>query len=42
VSPDSLSVGLRELAFAALFQATGATVFLALFDRNLLQTGDWP
>ena len=35
MSPDALSVTLRALAFFALFQAVGATLFLALFARRL-------
>jgi putative copper export protein len=39
VTPDQLSVGVRALAFVALFQATGAGFFLAIFGRQL--TGTW-
>jgi putative copper export protein len=41
VSPDELSVGLRTLAFVALFQAAGATLFLAAFRRELMLTAEW-
>ncbi len=35
---DSLSAGLRALSFIALFQATGAALFLACFGRLLVTT----
>ena len=41
MSPDELSVGLRALDFVALFQAAGATLFLAVFRRELLLTAEW-
>ncbi|MEJ0037633.1 MAG: CopD family protein [Gammaproteobacteria bacterium] len=35
---DGLSAGLRALSFVALFQATGAAIFLACFGGVLLET----
>jgi hypothetical protein len=35
VTPDQLSVIVRALAFVAVFQATGAGFFLAVFGRTL-------
>ncbi len=35
---DGLSAGLRALSFVALFQATGAAIFLALFGALIVKT----
>jgi copper resistance protein D len=35
---DGLSAGLRALSFVALFQATGAAIFLALFGALIVRT----
>jgi len=35
MSPDTLSVAVRALMFVLLFQATGATIFAALFRKQL-------
>jgi putative copper export protein len=40
VSPDTLSVLLRALSFAALLQAAGSAVFVAMFSRHLVRAGD--
>lgn len=38
MSPDAVSIGLRTLAFAALFQAVGGTIFLLGFGDRLKRT----
>ena len=37
---DALSATFRALSFLALFQATGASIFIALFGRQLVRTRD--